>query len=181
VYLCGGELDPILPWFPRLTAILEKASLPGFHLEWEVFPRGVHMTAPPEALTKGLRATLGKKSIYEAMFKAYQDGGIDSAKSVYHDVKARAATDYCFSEGELNAFGYMLLYGDRVGDAIEVLHLNVAAHPQAWNTYDSLGEAYLAQGNTALAKENYEKSVELNPKNEFGIAQLNKLNRAPPP
>jgi hypothetical protein len=31
----------------------------------------------------------------------------------------------------------------------------------------------------ALAKENYEKSVELNPKNEFGIAQLNRLNRAP--
>jgi hypothetical protein len=179
VYLCGGELDPILPWFPRLTAILEKASLHGFHFEWEVFPRGVHMTAPAEALAKGLRATLGKKSIYEAMFKAYQEGGIDSAKSVYHDTKARAAPDDSFSESELNAFGYMLLFGDHVGDAIEVLLLNVDAHPQAWNTYDSLGEAYLALGNVALAKENYEKSVELNPKNEFGIAQLNRLNRAP--
>jgi hypothetical protein len=33
-------------------------------------------------------------------------------------------------------------------------------------------------GYTALAIENYEKSVELNPKNDTGIAQLKKLKGA---
>jgi len=175
VYLCGGELEPILPWFPRLTAIFERAAIPGFHCQWEIFPHGVHSTAPAEGLAKGLRFALGKESIYEAMSCAYKEGGIALATRVYHDAKAQSAVEYDFSESELNSLGYLLLYQDHVRDAVEVLQLNVLAYPQAWNTYDSLGEAHMAAGNTALAIENYQKSLELNPKNEFGAAQLQKL------
>lgn len=174
-YLCGGELDPVLPWFPRLTAILEKAAAPAFHFEWELLARGVHMTVPGEALAKGLTALLGMKSIYAAMYEAYVEGGIESAMRVYHDTKARSGTEYSFAEGELNAMGYMLLYQGHVLDAIEVFQLNVLAYPGAWNTYDSLAEAHMVAGNTALAIENYQQSVELNPKNDTGIAQLQKL------
>ena len=46
---------------------------------------------------------------------------------------------------------------------------------ESWNTYDSLGEAYAKAGDTALAIQNYEKSVQLNPKNEARIAALAKL------
>ena len=63
----------------------------------------------------------------------------------------------------------------RVKDAIEVFKLNVEEHPQSWNTYDSLGEAYVIDGNTELAIKNYERSLELNPENKNGIEQLKKL------
>jgi predicted alpha/beta superfamily hydrolase len=179
MYICGGELDPILPWFTRLTAILDKASMDGFSYEWEVFPRGDHVTAPAEALAKGLRATLGKKSICEVMYSALQEGGIDSAISLYHDLKGRESAEYDFSEGELNKLGYVLLYHDKVQDAIDVLELNVATYPEAWNTYDSLGEAYMVGDHTALAIKNYEMSVDLNPKNEVGIAWIEKLKSLP--
>jgi Flp pilus assembly protein TadD len=63
----------------------------------------------------------------------------------------------------------------KVAEAIDVLKLNVRLYPQSWNAYDSLGEAYVRAGDKVLAIQNYEKSVQLNPKNENGIAALAKL------
>jgi len=79
------------------------------------------------------------------------------------------------SEDNLNNAGYSLLTAKRVGDAIDVFKLNVKLHPNSWNCYDSLGEAYAIAGNKDLAIENYEKSISLNPKNETGKAALAKL------
>jgi len=60
----------------------------------------------------------------------------------------------------------------KVADAIEIFKLNVAAYPQAFNAYDSLGEAYMVHGDKDLAIANYKKSLELNPKNTGATAQL---------
>ena len=51
------------------------------------------------------------------------------------------------------------------------------ANPAAYNAYDSLGGAYLLAGNRRLAIENYEKSIELNPKNENGRQALERLKK----
>jgi len=55
------------------------------------------------------------------------------------------------------------------------MKFEVREYPDYWNAYDSLGEMYLDAGEKKLAIENYQKSIELNPKNESGIQQLNKL------
>jgi tetratricopeptide (TPR) repeat protein len=78
-------------------------------------------------------------------------------------------------EANLNATGYLLLEAGRPKDAIEVLRVNVTLFPSSWNAYDSLGEAYAATGQTDFAIQNYEKSVQLNPKNDAGKAALAKL------
>ena len=103
----------------------------------------------------------------------------------YKDVLARgvAAVDdyrarrpYKITESQVNRIGYVLLYGNkRVPEAIAVFKLNTEDFPESSNTYDSLGEAYMVAGQKDLAIRNYEKSVELNPKNEGGIAALKKL------
>ena len=79
------------------------------------------------------------------------------------------------SEGTLNQVGYSLMGNKQMADAILVLRKNVELHPDSWNAYDSLGEAYLKDGNKELATKNYQKSVELNPKNENGVEALKKL------
>ena len=53
--------------------------------------------------------------------------------------------------------------------------LNVDTYPKSWNVYDSLGEAYMTDGQTAQAIMNYEKSIELNPGNVNGAEILKKL------
>ena len=45
-------------------------------------------------------------------------------------------------EERMNATGYSLLAAKKIDEAIEVFMVNVKLFPNAWNTYDSLGEAY---------------------------------------
>ena len=54
--------------------------------------------------------------------------------------------------------------------------MNVEGYPKSGNVYDSLGEAYLDDGNKPLAIANYQKSLELNPKNRGAVVMLQKLN-----
>ncbi|HWS98766.1 MAG TPA: serine hydrolase [Pyrinomonadaceae bacterium] len=78
-------------------------------------------------------------------------------------------------EVQMNRLGYALLSKKMLDEATEIFKLNVEAFPDAWNVYDSLGEAYMLKGEKELAIKNYRKSVELNPKNEGGIEMLKKL------
>jgi tetratricopeptide (TPR) repeat protein len=80
-------------------------------------------------------------------------------------------------ESTVNNAGYYLLAQNKVNGAIELFKLNVKMYPNSWNTYDSLGEAYALAGNKELAIENYEKSVQLNPKSESGPEALKKLRK----
>lgn len=50
--------------------------------------------------------------------------------------------------------------------AIDLFEIMVALYPNSANAYDSLGEAYLAEGNKQKAKENYKKTLKLNPEND---------------
>jgi len=68
------------------------------------------------------------------------------------------------SEGQLNQIGYRYLFQMEDTDrAIELFKQNVAAHPDSWNTYDSLGEAYAAGGDRELALENYQRALDMAP------------------
>jgi tetratricopeptide (TPR) repeat protein len=75
----------------------------------------------------------------------------------------------------LNTLGYQLLAARKLKEAIEIFKLNVEAHPQAANPYDSLGEAYLVAGERELALQNYRKAVALNPQNTNAAAIIKNL------
>jgi predicted Zn-dependent protease len=45
--------------------------------------------------------------------------------------------------------------------AIDLLKLNATAYPDSPNVYDSLGDAYLADGQTDLARQNAQKTLDL--------------------
>jgi CubicO group peptidase (beta-lactamase class C family) len=101
--------------------------------------------------------------------------GTQAASDEYQYLKHAALADYKTDEFSLNQLGYHLLQAKKTDDAIQVFKLNVAEYPQNWNPYDSLGEAYMNAGQKDLAIKNYEKSLELNPKNENGASMLKKL------
>jgi tetratricopeptide (TPR) repeat protein len=72
------------------------------------------------------------------------------------DLRAKAMS--IATEVEINAYGYQLLGAGKTDEAIEMFRKNVKDHPQSWNTYDSLGEAYGQKGDKKLAAENYRKA-----------------------
>lgn len=116
-----------------------------------------------------------RMSVAEVLQKTITEKGIEAGLTQYRDLKARQASVYEFSEAELNRLGYQLLQAKKLNEAVEIFKLNVAEYPQGFNTYDSLGEAYMVSGNTELAVQNYKKSLELNPQNTGATEMLKRL------
>ncbi|MEM7051047.1 MAG: serine hydrolase [Acidobacteriota bacterium] len=78
-------------------------------------------------------------------------------------------------EGRINGFGYRYLQADAHHKARRVFELNTRLFPQAYNTWDSLGEACMILGEKEEAIANYQKSLELNPENDNARDQIAKL------
>ena len=128
------------------------------------------------AILYGKPYDLPRRSTAEALAKTILEKDVATAIKQYHDLKATQPDVYDFSESELNLLGYRLLGMKRVKEAIEVFKLNVEVYPLASNVYDSLGEAYMVNGDKESAIKNYKKSLELNPKNTNALEMLKKLN-----
>ena len=126
-------------------------------VDWFKHPRTNSITTP-------LRATIRER-------------GVEAAVAQYRELRKSQTGRYDFGEPELNALGYELLFTGRVKDAVEIFELNVEMYPQGFNTYDSLGEAYLAAGERELAIKNYRKSLELNPRNTNATAALKRIEQ----
>jgi DUF2911 family protein len=75
------------------------------------------------------------------------------------DLRARAMK--IATEQDINNYGYALLGQKKTDEAIAVFRKNVKDYPNSWNTYDSLGEALAAKGDTKAAIENYTKAMNL--------------------
>ena len=61
--------------------------------------------------------------------------------------------------------------------AIKIFKVNTEMYPQSSNTFDSLAYAFMNAGERDLAIKNYEKSLELNPKNDNAVQMLKKLQQ----
>ncbi|MGH9500918.1 MAG: DUF2306 domain-containing protein [Terriglobales bacterium] len=116
-----------------------------------------------------------RTSIAETLSATIASSGMDAAVKQYRDLKAGASPTYNFEEGELNNLGYEFIRAKKFNEAIHILELNAEAYPQSSNVYDSLGEAYLDDGNKSLAIANYQKSLQLNPGNRGAVEVLRRL------
>lgn len=141
-----------------------------------VVVNGRHL--PKNALQEMLaevEAAANKKSVADTIFATILEKGIAPALAQYHELKEKRSDTFRLDESEMNAVGYRLLQMKKVNEAIEIFKLNVETFPKSSNVYDSLGEAYMVNGDKGLAIENYQKSVELDPQNTNGIEMLKKL------
>jgi CubicO group peptidase (beta-lactamase class C family) len=100
-------------------------------------------------------------------------GARESAERRVRGLAAR--TDSARVEAAVNAAGYLLLRAELAEQAVAVFALNTRVFPDAFNTWDSLGEAQLALGHEEEAVRAYQRSLKLNPDNanaEAAIARI---------
>jgi imidazolonepropionase-like amidohydrolase len=128
-----------------------------------------------DRMLAAVEKTANLLSITSALMPVIQKDGVDAAIDQYRDLEAHHAASYDFSEPQLNGLGYALLRMKKIDEAVKILELNVEAYPRSANVYDSLGEAYAAQGKREKAIANYKKSLELDPGNLNAVEQLKKL------
>jgi CubicO group peptidase (beta-lactamase class C family) len=130
--------------------------------EWMAWKRG------------GVRVPI-RASAATAILNALHDGGAAAAAARYAELKATRADDFFFDERQLNRLGYALLRKGRVADGVALFELNVREYPDAWNPWDSLGDGYVAAGDTVAAIRAYRRSLELNPQNANARRMLQTL------
>ena len=110
-------------------------------------------------------------------FEMVLAGKTTEAVEAYRKIKKETPQNVSVSEDRLNNLGYALMRQNKLPEAIALLKLNAEFYPNAWNTYDSLAEAYMTAGQKELAIANYKKSLELNPQNSNGREMLKKLEQ----
>ncbi len=112
----------------------------------------------------------------------YDSPGVQFARALRSDGAVGALKQFsvalssgAISENAINQDAYNLMGRKQLAAAILVFQKNVELHPTSSNVYDSLGEAYMNNGQKDLAIQNYQKSLDLNPDNTNAVAMLKKL------
>ena len=131
---------------------------------------GFHLLGSPTPLVNP------QPAITAIMKKDIEANNVDSAVKLYFQMKKEAIDIYRFEETDLNRLGYEYLSAHKNLIAIRLFQLTANEFPASSNAFDSLGEAYLKQGDSALAIANYKKSLELNPANQHAKDVLKSLN-----
>ncbi|HEU0179811.1 MAG TPA: serine hydrolase [Blastocatellia bacterium] len=169
----NGDCKAYIVAFERqkLGVVIFANSVTGLSIAREIVDLAVGGEQPALAWLK----YESYKSPGKVLIKNILAKGADAALSEYRQWRQGRATGEVVNEDQMNRIGYDLLSAKRVKDAIEVFKLNVADYPQSANAYDSLGEAFMINGDRELAIKNYERSVELAPSNKNGIEMLKKL------
>ena len=129
----------------------------------------------PMRVLEGREYDLQKKSTAFVIAKDYKSNGIESAIKLFRELEHNK--EYGLSEDDINSLGYDILEKKDVQAAIEIFKINTEKFPKSGNVWDSLGEAYLKDGNEKEAIKHYTKSIKLDPKNETAKEILEKLKK----
>ena len=106
----------------------------------------------------------------------FMSGQIDKLRS---DAKAMTKDErYRFFdfEGEFNKTGYRLMSQGQHQEAVFVFQLIIESYPESANAWDSLGDGLKAAGDSAKAKEAYQKSASLAPGTDLAKESLRKAS-----
>lgn len=134
---------------------------------------GDHVTIEIE-LVDFADAAPNAADLVESTIKA---AGTDAGKAVFDGLRDENREGYKFYEWDFNRLGYQFLQAKNVDAAVEVFKMNTAMYPESANTYDSLGDAYVAAGDTHEAIICFERALELNPDFSSSKEKLEELKK----
>ena len=102
-------------------------------------------------------------------------GGIKGYKEIHDRLKRDYPQSNFVQELGINGFGYSLLAQGKRKEAIEIFKLNVEEYPKSANTYDSLAEAYMLDGQRELSIQFYKKALEVDPNFTNAMRMLKRI------
>lgn len=124
-------------------------------------PMGPEDRLPIEGIREGLERPEALAAGVAAFRRAAEEGAVFDSRT----------------ELALNRLGYALLRDERPEEALRVFELQVELFPTVPNAFDSLGEAYLAVGDSARASEALGRALELDPTLDHARLVLEELAR----
>lgn len=99
----------------------------------------------------------------DLLAEALARGGVADATRVYRGFRDDPKHAYVSAEGAMNALGYRLLRDGDTEGGVAILEFNAEDNPRSANAFDSLGDGYVAAGDTARAIESYRHALAIDP------------------
>jgi tetratricopeptide (TPR) repeat protein len=113
-----------------------------------------------------------QKSISKLLEEAFDKNDTALAKERFRQYRSEPINKYRYLQNELFTLTDNLLKEKKTDYAIEVLKLNAEANPQSIFAFMALGDIYAYKGEKLLARQAYEKALEMNPRNADGQDKL---------
>ena len=129
---------------------------------------------PAHLLTVDACTSTGPAPTQEMLAAEAARTGFGQLQQVYEAMRKRDPK-FEIEESGLNEWGYALLRRGEPQAAIAVLKLATVLHPGSGNAYDSLAEAYESTQDKAQAISNYQRALQLDPKNDNAARHLKAL------
>jgi tetratricopeptide (TPR) repeat protein len=175
-----GEAGAIAPGMVADLLLVEGDPLQDIAAARRVagtFVRGRWLAA--EDLRARLDAIAARNEALEARVRAIAQaldaGELEKALEAYRAEEGRDPHLAGWLERRINGQGYELLRAKRFDESIAVFRFNTQAFPEAFNTWDSLGEACQAKGDHDEAIRHFERSLELNPDNQNARRMIDQI------
>jgi hypothetical protein len=103
-----------------------------------------------------------------------KEGGTEFLRASLDKIR-KLGSDVYFDEISLDRIGYEWLNVGKLSEALEVYRLNAETFPRSPRAFDSLGEAYVKNGEIKTAIKSFKRSLELDPDNKNAKAMLENL------
>ena len=173
-------------WEGVQKAAQEGSTLEAVQEEYALNKRFPELSKSPGFSERNTYATVlemwavatGQESAAARLYALIDEGAGEDAVRQVLAARGVKPPKYYYLEFQINAYGYRFLQADKVPQAVRMFKANVELFPDAWNVYDSLGEALVKAGDITGAEKMYEKSVALKPDNKNGLEALQKIREA---
>ena len=157
-------------------AVLEAELIPGQGLLGELRHHGMvedlHLERIAKRSDEDILALLASGKIAAAppyqseILSVMIHHGPEVARRIYEAVTAEDAERRLWGPSAVNTLAYELLNAGRTAEAVAIFQLNALAYPDDANSFDSLGEGYLRNGDRQLAIDALRKALSLRPRPE---------------
>lgn len=127
-------------------------------------------------ILRGVEPMPAELPMQQKMATTYFEKGIDSLKTNFESFFEKRMTRMP-KDAFLNEIGYDLLFSNQIDDAINIFKLNTELFSDSANTWDSYGEALLAQGKKEEALAAYKKALSIRPDLPSAIEKVKELSK----
>jgi tetratricopeptide (TPR) repeat protein len=134
----------------------------------------MYCSVPPHMMSMDVRRAKSAPLTREAFAAQLAARGFDQAHAIYKEMQGKGAS-FTLDADMINSWGYELLRMGKQKESIAIFQFGTQLIPQDANLFDSLGEAQAEAGLREDAIRNYNRSLELNPKNFNAVERLKTL------
>lgn len=157
----GGEGQRITAAFEEFTGFLSTLRLANLRWGSRMFPDEDHGSVVLRSHERGLRFIFDGWRPPADPATGWPAGTVADLEGHFDRLSQRLGITVRVPENALNLLGYRLLGEERHDDALAAFRRATELYPGSANVWDSLGEALLAAGRAAEARDSFARALDL--------------------